>query len=97
MPIDRQPRTVLPLLREEPIETLPELINEMEFALSPLVALRDHTIDEQWSDEVAMILGIYIRHMDQLVMKGRELVNDRQGPRRRAERYARSSRPRHRD
>ena len=78
MPIDHQPRTALPLLREQPIETLPELINEMEFALMPLVTLRDQIIEEPWSDQVIGILGLYIRHMEQLVMKGRELVREQQ-------------------
>jgi len=80
MPIDHQPRTVRSLLREEPIETLPDLINEMEFELCPLVTLRDQTIEEQWSDEVVGILGLYIRHMEQLVLKGRELVRQPTNP-----------------
>ncbi len=74
MPIDHQPRTVRPLLSEKPIETFPELINEMEFALSPLVTLRDQSMEEPSSDEILVIIALYIRHMDQLVMKGQELV-----------------------
>ncbi len=75
---DHQPSTVRSLLREKPIETLPELINEMEMALSPLANLRDQIMEEPWSDQVLGILALYVRHMEQLVMKGRELVRGQQ-------------------
>ncbi len=78
MQTTQRPVIVRSLSSDQPVESLPRLLNEMEFALVPLYTLRDGIIEEQWSDQVVGILGLYIRHMEQLVMKGRELVG---GPR----------------
>ncbi len=71
---------VLSLLRDRPIDTLPEILSELELAMVPLRTLRDQIVEEPWSDQVTTVLGLYLRHAEALIAKAQMLMRqDKEG------------------
>jgi len=39
-----------------------------------LIELRNQIVEEEWSDQVNGVLGLYIRHMERVLERGRWLL-----------------------
>jgi len=62
------------LLNDRLLEDLPAVLNEADIALMPLIELRNQIVEEEWSDQVNGVLGLYIRHMERVLERGRWLL-----------------------
>ena len=71
---------VYSMLGECTIEDLPDVFNEADLSLLPLITLRDQIVEEDWGDKVNGVLGLYIRHMERVLERGRWLIRQQELP-----------------
>jgi hypothetical protein len=69
---------VYSMANETKLEDLGDVFNELDLALMPLLTLRDEICEEDWGDKVNGVLGLYIRHMERVLERGRWLIRQQE-------------------
>lgn len=65
---------VLAMYGDSKIETLNHVLLELEACLQPVRLIRDEVIDEDLDGKVTAPLGLYIRHVERVIQRGRWLL-----------------------